>query len=33
MTIVNEQQKQQPPAAPTLETLQQKIDEFANTSK
>jgi hypothetical protein len=33
MTIVDElQQKQQPPpAAPALETLQQKIDEFANT--
>src|SRR5437016_3240613 len=28
MTIVNEQQQQ--PAPPTVETLQQKIDEFAN---
>jgi len=32
MTIVDEgQQKQQPPPAPTLETLQEKIDECANT--
>jgi len=31
MTIVDEeQQKQQQPPAPTLETLQQKIDECAN---
>ena len=30
MTIVDEEQ-QQPPPAPTLKTLQQKIDECANT--
>jgi hypothetical protein len=30
MTSIDEQQQQQQPPLPTVETLQQKIDEFAN---
>ena len=30
MTSIDEQRQQQQPPSPTVETLQQKIDEFAN---
>ena len=30
MTSIDEQRRQQQPPSPTVETLQQKIDEFAN---